>query len=271
MYAFPMISILISSKIHNNPSFGLFELLDSILEKTDNLNNIEILIKFDIDDPELEKCTKKLEAYQNKILIKYIAEGKYRGYIDIHFGYIRAMSLISDSSTIVGCMADDFIVTKQGWDTEIIEKSKQYPDNIFILHQRPHPTNKGNYEECNIKKFDTSRYTEDLTNAYIVDECPFWGRKLLEIISFWHVSFTDGWTIVFEKYLFEKFNINRTLFLDDLFIHRRLSEVDLDSHERWDTERKWNMEFINSKFFKDMVVQQAKNVFLNIKDQDSLL
>jgi hypothetical protein len=101
----------------------------------------------------------------------------------------------------------------------------------------------------------------------IIDEGPFWSRKLLEICGgLGHVSFTDAWSLVIQWYLYADHGLNRTRFLDQPQVYRVLhDEVDTRESDRWDTDRRINFEFIASDFYRTMVQNQARNVALNIQ------
>jgi hypothetical protein len=101
----------------------------------------------------------------------------------------------------------------------------------------------------------------------VVDEGPFWSRKLLEICGgLGHVSFTDAWTLVIQWYLYQNHGLNRTRFLEQPLVYRVLDAgVDSPEADRWDTDRRINFEFIASEFYHTMVKNQARNVALNIQ------
>ena len=86
-----MISLLITSRIEGNPNWGLSNLLDGLKEKSSNYDNFEVLVKFDSDDRLVPEFVRTLDQYP--FAIKHLIEPRGRGYIDIHIGYTRVMSL----------------------------------------------------------------------------------------------------------------------------------------------------------------------------------
>lgn len=259
-----MISLLITSKINQNPNWGLRNLLQSLVTYSSDYSNFEVLIKFDTEDPFVSRYVRELGDYPFQI--RYLVEPRGRGYIDIHLGYTRLMSIVDDKSKVIGCFADDFVITEQNWDADILEKSLVYDDNIFVLHQRPHPPH--NRPNLSDNPFCMDAFElDDLENLYIIDEGPFWGRKLIEICGgLGHISFTDAWTIALEHFLYNQHSINRTVFLPKMICGRITSEIDTQSNIRWTTDRQWNFDFMKTDFYRTMVKNQANNIHLNIKN-----
>ena len=257
-----MISLLITSRIEGNPNWGLANLLDGLKEKSSHYDNFEVLVKFDSDDRLVPEFVRTLDQYP--FAIKHLIEPRGRGYIDIHIGYTRVMSLADSRSTVMGCFADDFIIVKEGWDEDILSRTNSFDDDIYIIHQLPHPPfYRPDYKDS---PFYLHFSLDHMDTLEVIDEGPFWSRKLLEICGgLGHVSFTDAWTLCLQWYLHHHHGINRTLFTDQPLIHRRLHEaVDSDQSERWHSDRKWNFDFIANDFYRTMVKNQARNIALNI-------
>lgn len=228
-----------------------------------NYNNFEVLVKFDSDDKKVNAILPKIETYP--FTIKYLIEPRGRGYIDLHIYYNRLFSLVDERSVVIGAMADDFEVTQKGWDEIVLSKTSVFQDQIFIIHGRPHPPNcRENYQEQKFfLNFDISR----LDDIAIIDEAPMWSRKLLDICGgLGHLSFTDAWTLMLEYYLFHRCSMNRTIFLDQPIIHRRVNEqVDTKRSPRWWTDRANNFAFAESNFYNTLVEQQALNIYSIVK------
>ena len=258
-----MISLLITSRIESNPNWGLPNLLQSLVDYSADHNNFEVLVKFDTCDPEVPAYLPQLEQYP--FAVKHIVEPRGRGYIDIHIGYTRAMMLADDRSTVMGAFADDFVVTQPNWDTTVLAETTHFEDDIYMIHQRPHPCfYRPHFQE---QPFYPHFNLDHIDELAIVDEGPFWSRKLLEICGgLGHVSFTDVWTLAIQWYLYQNHGLNRTRFLDQPQVYRVLhDEVDTREADRWDTDRRTNFDFIASDFYRTMVQNQARNVALNIQ------
>ncbi len=258
-----MISLLITSRIESNPNWGLPNLLQSLVDYSADHNNFEVLVKFDTCDPEVPAYLPQLEQYP--FAVKHIVEPRGRGYIDIHIGYTRAMMLADDRSIVMGAFADDFVVTQPNWDTTVLAETNHFEDDIYLIHQRPHPCfYRPHFQE---QPFYPHYNLDHMGELAVVDEGPFWSRKLLEICGgLGHVSFTDAWTLVIQWYLYQNHGLNRTRFLEQPLVYRVLDAgVDSPEADRWDTDRRINFEFIASEFYHTMVKNQARNVALNIQ------
>jgi hypothetical protein len=228
-----------------------------------NYENFEVLVKFDSDDEQVPRILPSLETYPFKV--KRIIEPRGRGYSDLHIFYNRLFSQADERSVVIGAMADDFEIVQQGWDEVVLSKTNVFPDQIFIIHGRPHPpTSRKDYQE---QKFYLDFDIDKLEDLEIIDEAPMWSRKLLDICGgFGHLSFTDCWTLMLEYFLFHRCSMDRTIFLKQPIMHRALNaKVDKPIASRWWTDRANNFAFVRSGFYQTLVEQQALNVYLNIK------
>jgi len=227
--------------VAGNKNFSLFNLLDSLQQMSSSHENFEVLLKFDSDDKGARKILPKLDTYPFKV--KHIIEPRGRGYIDLHVFYNRLFPQVDEKSIVIGAMGDDFEILQQGWDELILSKADVFPDQIFIIHGIPHPPYyRDSYQEQKFfLNYDIDR-TEDLE---IIDEGPFWSRKLLDICGgLGHLSFTDVWTLMLEYYLYHRCGVNRTIFLEQPLIRRILNEkVDKFNSSRWWTDRVENFAF----------------------------
>ncbi len=258
-----MISLLVCSRITGNKNWSLFNFLNSLKQKSSDCKNFEVLVKFDSEDRKVRKVVSRLKTYPFKI--KHIIESRGRGYTDLHVFYNRLFSLADEKSVVIGAMADDFEIIQEGWDEIILSKANNFPDNIFIIHGRPHPPfSRNNYQE---QKFYLDFDINSLEELEIIDEAPLWSKKLLDICGgLGHVSFTDAWTLCLEHHLFHKFGMNRSIFLESPIIYRKLNrKIDQRCALRWGTDRANNFALMRSSFYKDLVEQQALNIYCNIK------
>jgi len=258
-----MISLLVCSRISGNKNWSLLNLLEGLKQMSTNYENFEVLVKFDSDDKKVRSVLSKLDSYPFKI--KYIVEPRGRGYIDLHVFYNRLFSQVDERSVVIGAMADDFEMIQEGWDEIILSKVNVFPDQIFMIHGRPHPPyDRKNYQE---RKFFLDFDINSLEDLKIIDEAPLWSRKLLDICGgLGHVSFTDAWTLSLEYFLFHRCGINRTIFLEQPIIYRRLNEkIDQPIGSRWWIDRATNFSFMRSSFYKTLVEYQALNICSYVK------
>jgi len=259
-----MISILVCSRISGNKNWSLFNLLESLKQKSSSYENFEVLIKFDSDDKKVGKVLPKLDTYPFKI--KYIVEPRGRGYLDLYVFYNRLYSLVDKRSLVVVAMADDFEIIQEGWDEIVLSKTSVFPDQIFII--RTGSTILFSRKNDQQRRFYLDFDINALENLYIVDEAPCWSRKLLDICGgVGHIgSTTDIWTITLEYYLYHRCGINRTIFLERPLIYRKTrDDIDQPIARRWLTDRATIFAFARSSFFKTLVEQQALNIYCYIK------
>lgn len=257
------ISLLVCSRIQGNKNWSLLTLLENLKRMSTNFENFEVLIKFDSDDKKVRNVLPKLQTFP--FTIKHIIEPRGRGYMDLHVSYNRLFSLVDDRSVVIGAMADDFEIIQKDWDEIILDNANRFDDQIFMIHGRPHPPYyRENYQE---QKFFLDYDIDFVEDLEIIDEAPFWSRKLLDICGgLGQVSFTDVWTLMLEYFLFHRCGMNRTIFLDQPIIYRRLNEkIDKEHAPRWWTDRAENFAFVKSSFYKTLVEHQALNIYSYIK------
>lgn len=252
------IAVLVNCRVDGNPNCGLTRLLESIKANSINPDMIEIHIKFDTDDRKIDlSFINKIERMP--LFIHWIREPRGRGYIDIHHGYNRLLIDISPSIEIIGAMGDDFLVAP-GWDKALLDLYS--PNSYMIIHQRPHPPS--NRPDFASEPFHLNfPVFEEMENLYVVDEAPFWSRKLI-FATTWlggGLSFTDGWTLALEHLLWINHGIRITRFTDKQYIHRTVHPiVDTPKSPRWKGDRARNFEYIRSSYFRAIVENQAENV-----------
>jgi len=252
-------SIIVTSRVQGNKNHRLPILLDTLKENTREINDIEVLIKYDDDDEHAHDLYHRIygsawEKYPFKM--KQIFGKRGRGYIDIHKGYNSLLKFVSNETKIIVAMADDFTVEKD-WDIKMDDCVKDAGD-YFIIHQRPHPPiTRPNFSH---EKFDVSYnpfYSEDL---HIIDEAPAWSKALIDAVKDFPLSFTDAWTLCVERVLWFKHDIRLTRFTDGLIINRYTSEVDQPENDRWNTDRKTNFDYMKTQEFRNIIEEQSQRI-----------
>ena len=271
-----LISIVLCCRMKGNVNSSLDFFLKSLEHYAYNCDNFEVLIRFDDDDTNFQKYIKDFDHYP--FAVKYCVGKRNGGYSDLHRGYWEAFQLASPTSIVVGAMADDFEIMADQWDTKILECCEKYPDNIFILHNRPHPRQLGYYTKgkgesefkstilprttplCEDNEFFLDWNVKDLENLYIVDEFPLWSRKIINLTQgFGPVSFTDAWTLTLQHRLWHHHQINRTVFIKNRIAYRKTNpNIDSIDHERWESVRAPNFRYIRSNEYETLINHQAQ-------------
>ena len=247
-----MISLIVNSRKKGNPNSNLRGLLDSLRDRGDP-SRLEVLIKFDEDD----EIPGYIGNYPFKV--KALVEPRYRGYTDIHIGYGDLAGMIDDRTTIVGAVGDDFFCINDDW-MDLVFNAKG-----DIIHTRPHPrmTYPAGIYPPNFKTdtpFDVSFDIDQMDELYVVDENPFWSRKLLDLCDYnFLISFSDAWTLALEKVLWDEYQVNKTSFIPKIF-HRETYVGDKIADPQWAGDRKVNFYIIRSGWFKILIKRQAQRI-----------
>ena len=255
------ISVIVNCRVEGNPNCGLKNLIRSIEENTKNALAVEVLIKFDTDDKGAPEMVAWLTDRISICDYHWIVEPRGRGYIDIHHGYNRLLQHIDKDTLIVGAMGDDFLVLP-GWDVALMDiVNVRDSDDIYIIHQRPHPPSQRLDIESNRFSMDFPMF-DRMEELFIVDEAPFWSRGLLNAVTWLGggLSFTDGWTLCLEYALWQNHRRNITYFTAGQIVKRVLDQVDMPDNERWTGDRRTNFDYMRSPYFRAIVANQAKNV-----------
>lgn len=258
------IAILVTSRVEGNVNHNLMTLLDSLQKFTQFPETIEVLIKYDYCDQHADQRLSDIANRNYPFKVFQCRGPRGRGYIDIHHGYNLLLPEVSKDVEIVGAMADDFTV-RQGWNQDIWIAAHLTELEHFIIHQRPHPRKKWNgadnkYDSALDVQFDMSNDMFDSADLHIIDEAPMWSKKLIDVVGYFPVSFTDAWTVCLEHVLWNKYGLDLTQFVREIGIERKTCDVDQPGDPRWDGDRKTNFDYIKSDEFKQIVQQQAEKI-----------
>ena len=240
-----MISLLCNVRVEGNPNHNLGLLLDSLAKKTKNTDNIELLIKYDLDDVKF--MINHFNIYPFSIA-SYSAP-RWRGYADLHLGVQYLMQFVDERSTIVGAVCDDFETIMQDWD-EVLEQAagdKEY----FILHARKSYYDMGNLRDATF------------------DEVPFWSKKLIYAIgNNFHTYALDAYSIILEHYLKADWGIDIGIRYGHPIFDRKICGEDTENGSRYVNEREEMFKFLDTLYFRNIIKAQAENIALRIGVKD---
>lgn len=246
-----IISIMTPTR-RDSISYGLFDFLDSLVAKTYNIENIEMVLNFD-DDEDFSDVIEKFNTYPFSIKWDYTPRG--RGYIDLNLFYNHAFFMTNPKTKVIAAMCDDYLINIKDWDVKIIEASSVDGD-IFILHS------KNRIPDLNYSFYDNA------VNGRGMDENTMWSRKLMEICG-GHFPSTalDGWTNALEWFLWHdhKINIYRAIDVEFSISQRKTFSTDVPGSRRWNVDRRIVHNFLNRENFIRVVREQANNVALRLK------
>jgi len=130
----PLISFVSPMRFKNNIEHNPKQFLDSLIENTKNLNNIEIIIAIDSDDIIEHFCQIKQE-YSNKIQnLKILVSPEKYGYQKLQLYDAFLYNHISPSSKMIVDFSDDCQITVKNWDEIVLKIDSKFKDNIYFIH-----------------------------------------------------------------------------------------------------------------------------------------
>ncbi len=121
------ISLLIPSR--ERPA-RLRELLQSIINTTHNLNNLQFCLGFDLDDPYQRDYENMLNYFDNKIQITYhLSDGRMSAP-----DHLNGMASTIANGDLLFALGDDCIFRTPDWDVAVNALWDTTPDNILIAY-----------------------------------------------------------------------------------------------------------------------------------------
>ncbi len=106
----------------------LLQTLNSLIDKCDDINNIEILVKVDDDDTE---TINGLKSYDKFNFITMVVSGRKNGYASLNEFYNELYE--KSSGEFIFCANDDMTIITDKWDTLV----KPYSGEFICLHHNP--------------------------------------------------------------------------------------------------------------------------------------
>lgn len=269
-----MISIIFASRIKNNPDSNLNNFLYSLKEtcSRDELAKLEVIIKYD-DDDDLRPSNDYLTQHG----IKYVVYDRCTGRSMLHHFCEYLFTLRNKDSGFVLQAADDFRFTRPGWVSDILSHKKKY---LFLgcgqcdkepgpWHTKPRPP----IEHINYNNMMSWR-------CIFGNVCPIFSTSLIETTqNFGWTSSIDAWAYLLAMMCYHDFKINIFDYMPAFYERTEGFGVAGEKHD--ETFKKGfdysynQMQQTGSKncqnlYWFDLVRQQAKNIYLNIKE-DGLL
>jgi hypothetical protein len=213
----------------DNPDFGLPNLLNSFIKNTtvDERQNSEFLIKFDEDD-NIEDIKSILDLYWNLNIKPFFWE-RLGGRSSLHEVQTYLYKYKNPNCTWIQVIADDFIYTRPGFVTEILN----IPDNYNYIG------------------------TEAFVSPKTQGTAPCFSRKLMDACcgDFGPQPNSDGFATGLNEIMNQKYNINLGLDIEPYYYR-----VSCNTSENWDSSF--------NKMTKDgldiIYSLMSKNIYLNI-------
>lgn len=227
------ISLLVSSRELDRKNPGnLNVLLTSLKHSLHNVENVEVIFKFDEDDTIIENQLHYAASNNPELSIKYFFSPRY-GYLGLHKAYYECIECLNDKSYIIIPMADDFIFKKNSyWDKFLLDKTANLTDKPFIV--------------------------QDDTKVGKMHDVPIFSKKIVELVTLGNSLSVDG-------FLIELCNIYLDLDLTEYivtlpeFTSRTICEYDFGP-ERWDRERKQLIQYLDSSEHADFLSETTNKI-----------
>ena len=244
-------SFLVPSRRKDNPNSNLIRFLDSLEVNTKDRSNLEVVIKFDVDD-DIKEVIGKFPQYSFDI--KYFLSDSGNGYLDLYHFLNQCFFKVNKKSNIVIPIADDFTVNLSNWDDVVRQSvfSNDLSSGIFVIHRFPPPL-----DEPLSFIWDSRCH---------VDEVPMFSRRLMNIIG----SFTNSSDV--EIFLLEMMLYH--LHQDKIFHHlpnelffRHCCDRDNTGHQRWYTERKVLEDRTKNPLLLEIYAQRANTIHDELKKE----
>jgi hypothetical protein len=228
-----MISFLVSSREKNRKNPGdLNNLISSMKKSIYNVENIEVIFKFDNDDDIIEEHLLQA-AYNNPdVNIKYFFSDRY-GYLGLHKAYYECMKHLDPKSYIIAPLADDFLFQPDShWDKTLLDLTKGMENKPFIV--------------------------QDSTKVGKMHDIPVFSKKIIELITLGNSLSVDGLLVDICNIYLEN-NLNNHIITLPEFTFRQTCDYDW-GHERWNIEREKLIEYLNSQEYKEFLLGCRKKI-----------
>ena len=232
------IAILVPSRERMNRRLTM---LMSILTSVKDINNVNIYLGVDEDDPTRDRIKKIAAAIPCVKIVDIKNNGQF-------IGLGKMWNICTDNSTeeIISMIGDDMVFTTPGWDEMIIEEFKNAPaDNIKAVH-----CNDG----CHGRKLAVNL---------------FCNRKYAQIMGrFMREEFKINWV---DQWLHQEFSaFNRLTYRGDIMIEHRHWVLGKDTRDSVaDRMAVADKDKISDKLWHDLVQERINDVnkiskYLNI-------
>lgn len=263
-----MITILLASRSGGN---SRLEYLLSSLQNASCVDNYEVLIKFDDDDPDLDRLksvvgsarekgrekisldTGESEGHASGQNIRYIVTPRGLGYGDLHKAYLDLLVIASPKTDMYWVLSDDVLIQGALWDKYLMNATKSYADGIYVIC----PMFLQNYNSLS-----------DRDALEICDNYPVWSAKLVAAMGGFGYTFsTDGWTNILLRKIFLLYGIDRRIHIPQINLWRRTCEADGPGSERYEGIRKQTIDILLSPQVQILLEGQARAIAGYIKGQ----
>lgn len=258
----PFITFLMCSRKKNNPDSHLLSFLESAKKFISNqeIENVELLVKFDMDDDETYKQILNTnwdeKRHNQPNLIKHynlptrwFIYNRGEGRNSLHNDYMFLFSQRNPKTKFVMFVTDDCVFERK-CIVEDLRKLKNY-DWCILGDKIPKVEYYENYRKDQSWRLDVSAFPIISTNLLHIAQNIGWQVNL------------DNWLTLLHTILVHKYKLN-LWHLTPLYVRRiggRSRQTDYK--ETYNPLQIDNKRQCNNPYYFDLVEQQAKNIYLN--------
>ena len=201
----PNFKKLLSIHLQSNNVKNFEGFINSILENVDRKDLLEVIVKIDDDDDEMNNLLKKIS--KNKLLdVKYISTPLIGNFSDL-WRSMNDMLLICEKDTyFIWNMNDEMRIKQKNWDKKLLNYVKLFEDDIFRLRT-----------SC----FRNRNYADPWECAFAPETSAITTKKWMEICGDWNPTLgPDSFNQIVSYYFsyhdrFNKFKEIRDVVIND--------------------------------------------------------
>tara|TARA_R110000851_G_scaffold333049_2_gene510888 strand:+ start:29 stop:745 length:717 start_codon:yes stop_codon:yes gene_type:complete len=102
--------------------------IENLFNKSKKSENIEVVFVFDSDDQDsIEKILNSTIAKENNV--KHVIVERE----EQNFGELYNIGFLETTHEVIGIIADDLDIQTENWDTLVLEKCNEVPDDIYLI------------------------------------------------------------------------------------------------------------------------------------------
>ncbi len=277
----PLISFLITYRtptLKSGANYSdiktLFDNMEEIFGQED-IDKIEFLIRIDNDDEAAISDCKKVK--KRKFNVRVFQHDKWEGRWCFNYHQMYLFSQVNKNTKFIGILTDDCTLDV-GKGKNLIKELEQYKDEPYVIFWgSPHIQKDYIFEHDFIDRYNKvvnyRNNTALWTTSFMVYGYPITSRKIYECMG------NAGWVLNVDVHfglliltLFHNHKIHLTRVLQNFVICRKDNDRIAKKEKNTFNKITRIADIVPPKdaYFFDLTEQQAKNIYLNIKE-DNLL
>ncbi len=193
---FRMISLILSSRVKNNPDSNIGRMLESLSACVSLPSNVEVLIKYDSDDDAMPPKS-LFDRYP--ITCRTFQWSRGEGRHSIHNDHMYLFAQHDPRSRFAMIVSDDFTFTRPGFDADILG----IPDEFCFVGQQAL-----DLARCAGRMFDPEVQSYWVNNGWSVCLPCFTVRTAEVLQNFGWQCNADNWQTAMLIMMYEKFGVN---------------------------------------------------------------